>query len=795
MLRETSYCNQPNYAIRHSRVRQLLPAIGQVLSQKDTSPKIPPRFSAILPSKMKQLLALLLCSSLAASSAAQSRPPMRKDSATIRGRGSDTAFKTLKAVTVRRRKPLIEERIDRTVYNVEGDLTILGGDATDALRRVPLLSVDIDGNVTLRGSSNFKVLINGKPSTITADNLAAALKQIPVDQIKSVEVITAPSAKYDADGSAGIINIVLKQDRLKGVILNPDMAIGTRASFLGLNGGYNNRKMGFSVGGFGRAAYNVTGTYNNFQEVGTASIDQKAGIRKNEISGNYNSGWDYDMDKNNFMSASFRYSVLNNHTDQDNLLTAFYEGAILDSTQLNQVQTTNRSGTVDLSLDYTHSFARPRREFSLLALYSHTNRTNGFTNVQQDPDNDTLIGRWKNVDANSNQEITFQADYQTPVDSAQLFEIGAKYIIRDVISNYNYMSAVGSEALSPEQSPALTNQFDYHQNVTAAYLEYTWSPRSVYSLRAGARYEYTSISAHLRDPDTAITGIPSYGVLVPSLNLARRLKNGKLIKLAYARRIQRPSIQYLNPNFVASNPGNISTGNPALGTEHTDNVELAYNTTVGALALGFAGFYRHTTQAIETVSEPVHNGDTIERTFANIGKESTWGINSFGNLDIGEKLSLSGGADLYYTTLVNAPPSADSADASLAGHNKGWIFAARLSGGYTFRKGWTIYLYSYYRSRQVLLQGFQTGYPYYSLTLKRDLPNKRGTIGLGAENFLGPGIAVKDYVTTSSLNQSTTTVTHTLSLRVYASFRFGKLKVEKAARNKKSITNDDLKQD
>src|ERR1700722_3247690 len=172
MLRETSYCNQPNYAIRHSRVRQLLPAIGQVLSQKDTSPGIPPRFSAILPSKMKQLLALLFCSALAAPAAAQSRSPMVKDSTTIRGQGNDTAFKTLKAVTVRRRKPLIEERIDRMVYNVEGDLTILGGDATDALRRVPLLSVDIDGNVTLRGSSNLKVLINGKPSTITANNLA-----------------------------------------------------------------------------------------------------------------------------------------------------------------------------------------------------------------------------------------------------------------------------------------------------------------------------------------------------------------------------------------------------------------------------------------------------------------------------------------------------------------------------------------------------------------------------------------------------------------------------------------------
>lgn len=699
----------------------------------------------------------------------------------------------LKEVVIDGKRALIEEKLDRTVYNVERDKSLTGGDATDAMRRVPLLSVDIDGNVTLRGSANIKVLINGRPSTITANNLADALKQIPLDQIKSIEVITSPSVKYDADGSAGIINIILKQDRLHGILINPDMAIGTRASFLGIDGAYNNRKMAFSIGGFGRTTYNVTGTYNNVQTVGSEAIIQEAATRKNELTDNYNMGWDYDMDKNNFLNASVRYSQFNSHNYQDNLVSNFYNGSVLDSALLNQVQLTGKSGTIDATVDYTHTFARAQREFSFLTLFSRTDGTNGFSNAQQSPADDSLIGRVGNDDRSSNQEITLQADYQTPLDSNQLLEFGGKYIIREVVSNYNYETAAGNDPFTVEASPELTNRFTYHQNVTAGYLEYTLTTRSPFSFRAGARYEYAAIGAGLRDPGVTLPEIPSYGVFVPAVNMGWRLKNGKLIKLAFTRRIQRPSIQFLNPNVIASDPGNIATGNPALGPEYSDNIELGYNTAIKDMSIGFSGFFRHTTKAIESVSLPVAGGDTIERTYANIGKESTGGLNVFANLDVGQKLSLSGGADLYYTELENDGLSTGVGAAAVAGRNSGWVVSARLSGGYTFSKGWSLYLYSYYRGSQVLLQGYQTGFPYYSLTLKRELPKKRGTIGVGAENFLSRGVSVTTHLNSAALSQSTTNLIHTLSLRIYMSFTFGKLKVEREERRKKAISNDDLK--
>ncbi|MCZ8215042.1 MAG: TonB-dependent receptor, partial [Cyclobacteriaceae bacterium] len=147
-----------------------------------------------------------------------------------------TGSKVLNEVVVEGKKDLIEERVDRTIYNAENDATTKGGDATDVLKRVPMLSVDLDGNVSLRGSSNIMVLINNKPSTIMASSIADALKQIPADQIKTVEVITSPSAKYDAEGSGGIINIVTKKNTLEGLTLNVDAGVGYRGSNLGLNG-------------------------------------------------------------------------------------------------------------------------------------------------------------------------------------------------------------------------------------------------------------------------------------------------------------------------------------------------------------------------------------------------------------------------------------------------------------------------------------------------------------------------------------------------------------------------------
>ena len=248
-----------------------------------------------------------------------------------------TTAEILDEVLVEGQKQLIEERVDRTIYNAENDQTTRGGDATDVLKRVPMLSVDMDGNVTLRGSQNITVLINNKPSTIMASSIADALKQIPADQIKTVEVITSPSAKYDAEGSGGIINIVTKKNTLQGATLSVDSGIGTRGSNLGLNGNYRTGKMGFSLGGWGRSMYNITGRFDNSQLTRNEANNseflniQGADTKSRGIFGNYNLGWDYDINKNNSLAAAVRCGARNNISYQDDLLTEAYRDGTLEN--------------------------------------------------------------------------------------------------------------------------------------------------------------------------------------------------------------------------------------------------------------------------------------------------------------------------------------------------------------------------------------------------------------------------------------------------------------------------------
>ena len=714
-------------------------------------------------------------------------------------------------VIVTGRKPLIEEKVDRTVYNADVDKTTAGGDATDVLKRVPLLSVDLDGNVTLRGSSNIKVLINNKPSTIAASSIADALKQIPADQIQTVEVITSPSAKYDAEGSGGIINIITKQNNLRGASLNVNSSVGTRASNLGLNGSISNGKFGASLGGFGRAQYNTPGSFENVQTSTNlqngqrTTVQQSAGTRQTNAFGRYTLGLTYDFDKQNSLAGSLAYGIRNGKNYQDQLTSNTLAGATTGISSVRDVTSTSNSGTVDASLNYTHLYDVKQRELSVLTLFSRNNQTNDFTNNVLVPSDRS--GQLGNNNQSHNQEITGQIDYQTPTVKDQLLEVGVKNIVRRVTSDYSYFYGPG---LEPPTPPA-PNSFLYKQNVAAGYVAYTMGLPKGFALKPGVRFEYTSIDASFSNPKGVLTAtnIPNYLKVLPSVNLSRRFENGDVLKLAFNIRIQRPSLQFLNPNVQASNPLSASAGNPTLRPENTQNYELGYSTQIKQkVNVNISTFVRSTNNAIQTVRVPLPDSLNPTRavgallsTFRNAGTERAYGTNLFVGIN-NAKVSLNGSVDLFYNVLRN-----NDTTAIYNSKNQGFVVNGRVFGSYNLNKDWALQAFAFVRGQQVQLQGNQSGFGIYSLSIQRNFAEKRGSIGFGMENFFSNKITIHNSVSTPYvdsyngipinapvLTQNSTNVLNRLSLKVNFSYRIGKLTVDQRPRNRKGVSNDDLKE-
>jgi len=700
----------------------------------------------------------------------------------------------LQEITVQGQRELIEERVDRTIYKAENDRTTAGGDATDVLRRVPMLSVDLDGNVSMRGSSNILVLIDNRPSAIAASSIADALRQIPADEIKAVEVITSPSARFDAEGTSGVINIVTKKNNLQGMTMNLNSGAGLRGSNLGLQGSARKGKMGFSLGGFGRSGYNILGSFENQQltNLANGSVStsrQSADTERSELFGRYNFGVDYELDAYNFITGAVNFGIRNSENWQQNFLTQNSVDGQLRAQQNRATTTLDNSNSVDISLNYTKTFEKKGKELSFLTLYSKNNRENSFTNTLFEENNlESIFSRLKNLNPSKNEEFTIQVDYVTPITEkgTQIIEYGAKNILRRAYSDFSYFLSQGpSGEFVALPDPTLSNEFSYDQNVTAAYLSYTFQLLKNYTLKPGLRYEYTTINADFKTDFKA--EIPSYGTLVPSINASRKLKNGNLIKLAYNRRIQRPSLRFLNPNIEASNPQQQSQGNPELDPELTDNYELGYSTFIKGTTLNFTGFYRNTTGSIQSIRNVREDG-IIFTTFENIGREQALGTNLFFNVNLNNKFSLNGGTDLYYSKLDNGLE-----DPKFAAKNQGLVVSGRMFGNYSLPKDWQIQLFTFARGRRVQLQGNSGGFAAYGLNLNKQFKEKRGSFGIGAENFLKKEFVIRNEIITPSIVQNSTSRIQNLNFKLNFNYRIGKMSLDQRPRRRRSISNDDLK--
>lgn len=684
----------------------------------------------------------------------------------------------LEGVEITEKRALIENKVDRLVYNVEDDASIAGGDATDALRKVPLLSVDQDGNVALRGSQNVKILINGKPSGMFSNNVADALKMFPADQIKKVEVITAPSAKYDGEGSAGIINIVTKKENIDGVAGTINASLGNRQNNLTTNLNAGKGRFGFSSSAAVFYMVPTDGT-SDFRRVTfdggdtTSTYIQEGVTKTSRLGGNANASIFYDFNAFNAINSSFNFRGFGFGLDGTN-------SSVITDRLMNTSLAFDRSsngdnffGGFDWNTDYTKTWEDQKdRELVMAVQYSKQDNNQEYSVEETSPD----MGLNRNTEIlndGDNHETTFQLDYTHPFPKSIKLEVGGKTVLRDITSDY-------TNSVAPN-SPFLSNVFNYNQDVFAGYSSLTFVIAKKYSFITGVRYEKTQING---DFDLGGEGLDpfenSYENWLPSVTISRSLKNFRNLKASYTRRIQRPSLFYINPFNNNADLFNIQEGNPGLNPELVDQYELSYNFNVLGFTVFSSGYYKYTSDIIESTLRVEDDGRSIN-SFENVGTNKSFGINIFTSKTI-NKFTLRGGGDVYTydaTGVVNGQEL----------NSKDLQYRLFMNGEYTIRGDFKADFFGFFMSPRVTLQGENPSFSIMGVGLRKDF--KAWSLGVRiiepfrANKSFNSNLEGEDFV------QSNNFSIPFRSIGINVRYKFGKVDFKE---RKSKIKNNDLKQ-
>jgi ferric enterobactin receptor len=683
------------------------------------------------------------------------------------------------AVEVTEERALIENKIDKIVFNAENDATIAGGDATEVLRKVPLLSVDLDGNVSLRGSQNVNILINGKPSGMFASNKAEALKMFPADQIKKVEVITSPSAKFDGEGSAGIINIITKRTELNGIAGSINASVGNRQSnsFINLNAGKG--RFGFNSSGavFYSHPNDAVNTFNRENTVdGQKVTTMNSGITNTSRLGfNGSASAFYDFNAFNAINSSVTFRGFG--FDRDGTTEGFLNNPTIDF--LDEFTRDNTSTSLtngfDWNTDYTKKFeGQEDREWSISAQFTG--------NVQ---DQDYTVDEIHNLDylnrneivnnEGDNREYTLQTDYVHPFGKGNKLETGIKGVLRDIKSDYKYFNNFTNEPVLDQER---SNVFDYDQDVISGYAQIGFFLAKKYSMTTGLRYENTQIFGDFQNGESTVSN--EYGNFLPNITISRGFSGFRNLKLSYNKRIQRPSLQYVNPFNNQSSLYNQSIGNPDLEPEITHQFELGYNFNVKGFMVFASSYYKITEDIIESIIGVNEAGISIN-TFDNVGTNNSVGLNLFTSKSI-NKLTVRGGGN-FYTYNASGIVNNQYLEA------KDFLFNLFFNGDYKISGSIKADFFGFFRSNRRTLQGVNPSFSIYGIGFRKEFKNS--SIGI---RFIEPFHANKSFNSEIEGEDFIQTTGFTLPFRsigINFRYKFGKVDFKE---RKSKIKNTDLKQ-
>ncbi|MGY5353689.1 TonB-dependent receptor domain-containing protein [Wenyingzhuangia sp. IMCC45467] len=634
---------------------------------------------------------------------------------------------SLAAVEVRAEVSKTQFKLDKKVFNVGKDIASTGVSALEVLNNVPSVNVDIEGAVSLRGSSGVQILIDGKPSVLTESG-SNALGTITAEMIESIEVITNPSAKYDAEGTAGILNIILKKEEKKG--LNGSVSVNTGIPdnhSVGVSMNRRTEKFNlFTQFGGGYKSYPRYNENINENKENQSRLVSDGTNYRNEVFYNLILGTDYHIDDYNVLtlSGNIAYEIEDQPSETN---YSSYLNDVLQSEWIRTEETEATNPKWQYEFNYSKEFKNNKEHillFSALGRFFGKELSSEFTNS-------TLSGTNTETDQQTNTEFqqadyTFKLDYTNPISDEYTIETGGQYVINDVGNDYevrNYNKDEGDFVVDSD----LTNTFDYNQKVlgvygTGAYENDTWG------IKVGARIENTDLTITNKGAE----GTQRYTNLFPSAHTSYKFTDSFSLQAGYSKRIYRPRLWDLNPFISISDNYNIRAGNPDLQPEFTDSYEITSIYKIGKATMSTSVYYRYTTDVMERIAiieyDPESNNDITTRTPFNVGSRNTTGVEINGKYTATKWLSFNGDFNWNYF------------DRKGVYENQNFDFSAdnwstRLNSKISFPLDIDMELTGNYRSSNQTVQGKDSGYAFADLGLRKKMLKGRAVINFAIRDI------------------------------------------------------------
>jgi len=686
----------------------------------------------------------------------------------------------LDAVEIRDKRSLVENKVDKIVFNAEDDTSIAGGDATDVLRKVPMLSVDLDGNVSLRGSQQIQILINGKPSGMFSANAADALKMFPADQIKKVEVITSPGAKYDGEGSGGIINIITKKDNIEGIAGTVNASLGNRQNNANLNLNIGKGRFGFSANG--GVFYSIPIDANNsftrtLVPSNIVSFSREGVTNQSRLGFGGSASAFYDFNAFNAINTSINLRGFG--FDRDGTSEWFRLASDLTSmNSFNGISTGNSLNSgYDWNSDYTKKFADNEKRELVFAVQISGGIQSQDNIVRDVSTTEDFVLRDERIfNDPDNLEVTAQIDYVHPLGKANKLEMGIKTVIRNIDSASEYfLFDEGTGGYSSRDNDR-SNQFLYDQDVYAGFLSYNFYIGKMNAV-VGGRYERTLINGNGDVSEQKFDN--AYNNFLPNIAISKTLSNFRTLKLSYSERIQRPSLRFINPFVNNTDIGNVSFGNPFLGPELTKQLELGYNSNFVGISIFGSLYYRRTSELIESIvsDESVNRSLT---TYSNVGRNNSIGVNIFMSKTAG-KVTLRGGGDVNTydaTGIIDGEQRENSALAYRLFTSAELSISSSIKGDFT----------GIFNSPRFTLQGRNPSFSLLIFGVRKDFKNS--SIGI---RVVEPWSEFKSFdsdITGAGFRQESSFAVPFRSFGLTYRYKFGKVNFKE---RKSKIRNTDLK--